>query len=79
MDIVQKYNSFRVIKSIEMSGHVACTGEMINAHKILLGKLEGKRSRIRPKVKRCGLGSSDSEQGAVTGCCEHDNDLPGST
>jgi hypothetical protein len=29
MDIVQKYNSFRVIKSIEMSGHVACTGENI--------------------------------------------------
>jgi hypothetical protein len=32
-------------------GHVACTGEMRNAYKILVGKPEGKRPLGRPKCK----------------------------
>jgi len=33
---------------MRQSGHVACTGEMINAYKILVGKAEGRRSLKRP-------------------------------
>jgi len=31
------------------AGHVACTGEMRNAHKILVRKPEGKRPLARPR------------------------------
>jgi hypothetical protein len=44
-------NIVRVIKSRSMrwAGHVACMGEMKNAHKILVGKHKGKRPLGRPR------------------------------
>jgi hypothetical protein len=43
----------RVIKSRRMgwAGHVARMGEKMNAYRILVGKLEGKRSLGRPRSK----------------------------
>jgi hypothetical protein len=40
---------FRVSKSriVRWTEHVACIGEIKNAHKILVGKPEGKRSLVR--------------------------------
>jgi hypothetical protein len=37
------------MKEDEMSGHAARMGEMRNAYKVLDGKTEGKRPRIRPR------------------------------
>jgi hypothetical protein len=44
-------NIIRMIKSRRMrwAGHVARTGEKRNAHRILVGKLEGKRPLGRPR------------------------------
>jgi hypothetical protein len=44
----------RMIKSKRMrwAGQVVCMGEMINAYKVLVGKLEGKRPLRTPRHRR---------------------------
>jgi len=68
-------------------GHVARMGEIRNAYKILVRKSEGKGPLGRPRRRwedniimnftetgwGCGLDASGSEQGQVTGSCEHGN------
>jgi hypothetical protein len=45
-------NIVRVVKSIRMrwAGHVACIGEERGGHRVLMGKLEGKRPLGRPRL-----------------------------
>jgi hypothetical protein len=43
------------IKEDEVGGHVACTGEMRNLYKILVGKPEGRRPLRRPRHKEGSL------------------------
>jgi hypothetical protein len=38
--------------SLRLAGHVACTGEKINAYLILAGKPEGNRCVGRPRCRR---------------------------
>jgi hypothetical protein len=62
--------------------------ETRNVYKVLVVQLEGKRQlgRYRNKMEEssgmgvrekgwCGLDSSGSGYGSVTGCCEHGNEL----
>jgi hypothetical protein len=35
------------VSSVVTCGHVECIGETTNVHRMLIGKLEGKRSRCR--------------------------------
>jgi len=83
-------NIIRVIKSkrVTWNWHVPHLGEVRNAHKILIGKSEGKRQLEDPGVGgniivelilgmgRCGLDSSGSGLGPVAVCGEHGNKPP---
>jgi hypothetical protein len=72
----------RQIKSRRMwwAGHVARMGEDIKVYKVLVGKLEGKRSLGRPRrrwedgiridLREIGLDFTVSGQAPVAGCCE---------
>jgi hypothetical protein len=46
-------NIIRVIKSRRMRwvGHIACIGDMRNAHNVLVRRLEGERPSRRPRHK----------------------------
>ena len=50
-DLCSLPNIVRVVKSRRMrrAGHVACMGEDIGVHRVLVGKPEGKRSLGRPR------------------------------
>jgi hypothetical protein len=52
-------NIIRLTKSKRMrqAGHVARMGEMINAHKILVGRSEGKRPRGKARSRYYNNGS----------------------
>jgi hypothetical protein len=71
-------NIIRVInlRSMRLAGHVARMQVMTNPYNIFVGKPEGKilLGRCRRRVVRCGLVSSGSGQGPVTGSCEHSSE-----
>ena len=50
-DLYSSPNIVRVIKSRRMrwAGHVACMGEERRVHRVLVGKLEGRRALGRPR------------------------------
>jgi len=41
----------RVINSIRMAGHVARMGESRGAHRVFVGKYEGRRPLVRPRCR----------------------------
>jgi hypothetical protein len=88
-DIIRQVKSRRM----RWAGHVARMGEERKVYKVLVGKPEGKRPLGRPRrtwkdgirmdlteigFGGCGLDSTGSEQGPVTGCCECGDEPSGS-
>jgi hypothetical protein len=82
-------NIITVIKSraIRWAVHAVRMGELRNAHKILIGKRDGKRplerrrrrwiDTIRMDLRKIGWEGVDwmhVAQGPVVGCCEHGNE-----
>jgi hypothetical protein len=63
------YSSPNIIRQIKSrrtrwAGHVARMGEEINLYRVLVGKLEGKRSLERPRHRwECGIGMGLRENG----------------
>jgi hypothetical protein len=79
-------------RRMRWAGHVARMGEERKMYKVLVGKPEGKRPLGRPRRRcedgiriilgrllgGCGLDSTGSGQGPVTGCCECGDEPSGS-
>jgi hypothetical protein len=58
------------LRQMRWAWHVACMGEMRNAFRILVGKLEEKKP-----LRRLGIdGDNISMDLRVTGSCKHDNE-----
>jgi hypothetical protein len=82
----------RLIRSrMRWTGHVAWMGEKRNAHRILVGKPEGKQPLGRPRwvdhikmdLREIGCDGTDwidlaQDRDQWKGSCEHDNELSGS-
>jgi hypothetical protein len=50
-------NIFRTIKSrMRWVGHVACMAERRDVYRVVVGKLEGKRSLARPLLRKASIG-----------------------
>jgi hypothetical protein len=89
-DIIRQVKSRRM----RWAGHVARMGDKRKVYKVLVGKPEGKRPLGRPRRRwedgirmdlretglggGCGLDSTVSGQGPVTGCCECGDEPSGS-
>jgi hypothetical protein len=94
-DLYSLLNTLRMVKSRRMRwvGHVACMGEGRGEHRVLVGKLEGKRPLGRPRrrwednikvdLQEVGGGCGDwmelaQDRKRLTGTCKYGNELLGS-
>ena len=86
MCLLGVYSNFTPLyDEVRWTGHVDRIGQKRDAHRVLVGKPEGKREIARPRCRRIileriwtksgsRLDCSGSGWGQVTGCCENGNE-----